>query len=233
MCVFSRRHSPLAAEVVTLVDSRSGLREQTLETNQEARVKYGTIRAMLTTAAMAAALAVGVQQLSAQAAPAQTAPAGGVVGDVAQWKGVVTAVDQTARTVVVRGPQGNLHEFDVPASIPNLNNVKVGDTLTISYVEAIALYVRESSDPPEASSTHAVTVKPTGRPAVAHVTIRETEANVLSINQTTRWMTVQGPHFNLHTFHVDPSVAAFSRVKVGDQIVLRYTEALAVAITKG
>jgi hypothetical protein len=219
--------------MVTLVGRASDSEKRTLDTNQEARVKHGTIRATLTTAAMAAALAVGVQQLSAQAAPAQSAPTGGVVGDVAQWKGVVTAVDPTARTMVVKGPQGNLHEFDVPASIPNLGNVKIGDTLTIAYVEAIALYVRESSDPPEASTTHSVTVKPTGRPAVAHVTIRETEANVLSINQTTRWMTVQGPHFNLHTFHVDPSVAAFSRVKVGDQIVLRYTEALAVAITKG
>lgn len=197
-------------------------------------MKYG--RLSLTTAVAAAALALGVQQLAAQAAPsggtAQAAPSGRVVGNVSQWKGVVTAVDVPNRGIVVKGPQGNLHQFEVPPSIPNLDKIKVGDTLTISYVEAIAIYLRESTDQPTATSTNAVTVKPTGRPAVADVTVHEVTVNVLSVNHQTRWMTVQGPSFNLHTIHVDPSVAAFANVKVGDQIVLRYTEALAVSITK-
>jgi hypothetical protein len=207
-----------------------------LET-QEARVKYGTLKLKLITALAGVVLGSSVQQLGAQAAPAQTAPAqaapvGRVVGDVSQWKGVVTAVDQQNRALVVMGPKGNLHQFDVPASIPNLDKVKVGDTLTISYVEAIGIYLRESTDLPTAGTVNAVTVKPTGRPAVADVTVHEVQVKVLSVNQQTRYMTVQGPQFNLHTMHVDPSVAAFAKVKVGDQIVLRSTEALAVSITK-
>jgi hypothetical protein len=194
-------------------------------------VKYGKLNLTLVVATIA--LTIGTQQLVGQATQAsQAAPVGAVTGQVSQWKGVVTAVDQQNRAVVVKGPKGNLHQFDVPPSIPNLDKVNVGDTVTVSYVEAIAIYLRESTDPPVASSTNAVTVKPTGLPGVANVTVHEVQVKVLSVNQQTRWMTVQGPKFNLHTIHVDPSVAAFSNVKVGDQIVLRYTEALAVSVTK-
>ena len=45
-------------------------------------------------------------------------------------------------------------------------------------------------------------------------------------------MTVIGPQGNEYTFEVDPSVKEFTNIKVGDQILVRYTQALAVSIKK-
>jgi len=191
-------------------------------------MNYGATKLGLTTAITTLALTLAVQPAVAQSAPI----AGGVVGQVSQWKGVVTSVNQTTRAMVVKGPRGNLHAFTVPTSVPNLSTVKQGDTLTVNYVEAIALFVRKPTDPPIAGSASSVSVNPTGLPAVSNVQVQEVQANVTAINQATRMMTVKGPQGNSYQLQVDPSVTSFSSIKVGDQIVLRYTQALAVGITK-
>jgi hypothetical protein len=191
-------------------------------------VKKGTLKQSLIVAVAAIALIVPAGRLGAQQNPI----AGGVVGDVVQWKGVVTSVNYQTRALVVKGPQGNLHAFAVNTAIPNLNTVKQGDTLTVDYIESIAVYVRKATDPPIAAAANVVTVKPTGRPAVSNVVVKEVQANVTAVNQATRTLTVTGPQGNSWTLQVDPSVTAFSSIKVGDQIVVRYTDAIAVAITK-
>ncbi len=189
---------------------------------------YGAMKLSLTIAAMTSALALTAQPVMAQ----DSLIAGGVVGQVSHWKGVVVSMDTTTRIMVVKGPRGNLHAFTVRKQIPNLHTVNKGDTLTVDYVEAIAVYLREATDPPTAGTASSVTVKPTGQPAVTDVQVQEVQANVTAINAATRTLTVKGPQGNLWTLQVDPSVAAFSKVKVGDQIVVRYTQALAVAVRK-
>ena len=189
---------------------------------------YSAMKLRLTIAAMTSALAVAAQPVVAQNAPI----AGGVVGQVSQWKGVVISLDTTTRVLVVKGPHGTLHAFTVRKQIPNLHTVKKGDSLTVDYVEAIAVYLREATDPPVAGTVSSTTVKPTGMPAVTDVQVTEVQANVTAIDAATRTLTVRGPQGNLRKMQVDSSVHAFSKVKVGDQIVVRYTQSLAVAVTK-
>lgn len=174
---------------------------------------------------------------AAPAAPASAATpagpiAGAIVGDVAQWKGVVMAVNQKSRHVIVKGQQGNLHQFVVPASVPNLDSVKKGDTLNLAYVESIAIYVHEANSPPGAATANAVTIAPKGMPAVSEIAVKEIQVNVTAINAAKREMTVVGPMGNSYTFEVDPSVKEFSKVKVGDQLVVRATEAVALSVAK-
>ena len=183
---------------------------------------------VLTATAMTVALSLGAQQPAA----APSAPiAGAVVGAVVQWKGVVQSVDVQTRWVVVQGMQGNIHAFRAQKGI-NLTSVKVGDTLAVDYVESIAVFLRKATEPPVAGAATVVTVKPKGLPAVADVAVTEAQANVTAVNQATRSITVVGPGGKSYTFTVDPSVTGFSQVKVGDQIVIRYTEAIAVKVTK-
>ncbi len=182
----------------------------------------------LTATAMLVALSLGAQQpAAAPAAPI----AGGVVGEVTQWKGVVQSVDLQTRWVVVQGMQGTIHAFKAQKGV-NLNSVKAGDSLTVDYVESIAVYLRKATDPPVAGSANLTTVKPKGLPAVTDVSVTEVQANVTAVNQAKRSLTVVGPGAKSYTFTVDPSVTAFSQVKVGDQIVVRYTESIAVKVTK-
>ena len=48
-------------------------------------------------------------------------------------RGTVQAVDATARTVTIRGEDGNIATLDVPQSVQRLNEVKVGDVVSAVY----------------------------------------------------------------------------------------------------
>jgi hypothetical protein len=133
---------------------------------------------------------------------------------------------------VLRGPNGTLHAFTAKKDGVDLTKVKSGDSVTVRYVESIAIYLREATDPPVTASANVVTVAPTGLPAVTDVTVKETEATVTAVDQKTRVLTLKTAQGNPLTFHVDPSVTALAKVKVGDLIVIRATEALAVAVTR-
>lgn len=188
-------------------------------------MRYGTLT--LSNAVAAVALILGTQQLAAQAAPIGT-----VLGDVTQEKGVVTAVNLSARTVVVKGPDGTLRQLTAPPSIPNLDRVKVGDTLVVSYVESIGIFLRKPTDPPMAAISRGVTVKPTGLPDVTGVVVKEAVGVVTAVNWSRRSLTVIGPEGNTYTFEIDPSVKEFANVQVGDHILVRFAQALAVSIKK-
>jgi hypothetical protein len=60
----------------------------------------------------------------------------------------------------------------------------------------------------------------------------EVTARVEAVDQAARTVTLKGPAGNVRTFKVDPSVERLKDVKVGDDVVLRYTEALAIAVVK-
>ena len=188
----------------------------------------------LAATALAAALTIGAQQPAPAAAPAAANPPkeGEVVGEVVQWKGVVKSVDYKTRWVVVQGPQGNGHAFRVQQSVTNLDKVNVGDTLTVDFVESVAIFLRKATAPAASGEATQMTVKTTGLPAAENVMVHETQVNVTAVDQAKRSMTVIGAGGNSYTYMVDPRVTGFSQVKVGDQIVIRYTEAIAVKVTK-
>ena len=58
-------------------------------------------------------------------------------------RGTVEAADYTARTVRIRGDQGNVVTLDVPKSVVRFNEVKVGDVVTVDVL-------RPGERPPEA-----------------------------------------------------------------------------------
>jgi hypothetical protein len=191
----------------------------------------------LATLVSAIAVTASAQKPAAAPAPAPAAApaqpiAGALMGEVQEWKGVVMAVNQQSRHVVLRGPNGTLHAFTAKKDGVDLTKVKSGDSVTVRYVESIAIYLREATDPPVTASANVVTVAPTGLPAVTDVTVKETEATVTAVDQKTRVLTLKTAQGNPLTFHVDPSVTALAKVKVGDLIVIRATEALAVAVTR-
>jgi hypothetical protein len=51
----------------------------------------------------------------------------------------VTAIDKAKRTVTVKGPRGNTKTLTVGKEARNFDQVKVGDTVTLTYVEALTL----------------------------------------------------------------------------------------------
>ena len=59
----------------------------------------------------------------------------------------------------------------------------------------------------------------------------EVNANVEKIDYQKRLITLKGPEGNVRTLKVDPRVKRLNEIKVGDDIVLRRTEAVALDVT--
>jgi hypothetical protein len=53
--------------------------------------------------------------------------------------GVVEAIDYKKRQVSVRGPKGNIVSLPVSGEVKDLESVSVGDTITVTYSEALAM----------------------------------------------------------------------------------------------
>jgi hypothetical protein len=101
------------------------------------------------------------------------------------------------------------------------------------YYEATAILVRPSAEPPTAGEVGVVEVAPRGaKPGVADMETRVMTAKVEAIDPQKRTVTLQGPQENVVTLKVGEQVQKFDQVKVGDEVAVRHTEAVAITVQK-
>jgi hypothetical protein len=166
-------------------------------------------------------------------AAAQGSKPAAVAVEVAELKAKVDAVDQGKRLVTLTGPAGNTVTVKAGKEVRNLAQVKAGDVVTLRYYDSIALFVRKSAEPPGAAGVSGVELAPKGqKPAGVMVDMVEMTATVEAIDYDKRTVTLKGPAGKTKTITVDPSVQRFKEVKKGDELVVRHTEALAIAVDK-
>ena len=201
----------------------------------QARALFALGLAVVVSASVARAQTPAAPKAESPAAPKAEAPAGKpgvVVADVTRITATVEAVDQANRTVTLKGSLGRTVTLTVPPEAKNFDQVKVGDKVKVKYVDSVAIFVRKSSDPPNASETKAVAVAPRGqKPMAAAINTVEVTANVEKVDYQRRLITLKGPEGNVRTLKVDPRVKRLAEIKPGDDIVLRRTEAVALEVT--
>ena len=157
---------------------------------------------------------------------------GRVSVDVIKLTGTVKAVDLEKKTVTVEGSGGRVETIDAKDA-RNLDQVKVGDKVTIRYTQALAVFVTKGDEPPSTSDKQTVQLAPKGQKpgGVVARTIQLT-GTVQSVDARKRMVDVRVPAGDVRTFKVDPRVKNLSQVKKGDQVVLRYTESVALSVVK-
>lgn len=157
---------------------------------------------------------------------------GRVSVDVIKLTGTVKAVDLEKKTVTVEGSGGRVETIDAKDA-RNLDQLKVGDKVTVTYTQALAVFVRKGDEPPSTSDKQTVQLAPKGQKpgGVVARTIQLT-GTVQSVDARKRMVDVRVPAGNVRTFKVDPRVKNLSQVKKGDQVVLRYTESVALSVVK-
>lgn len=169
----------------------------------------------------------------AKAEPKAAQPVGAAVIEVVTLTATVEKVDAASRMVTLKGPQGNLVTFKAGDAVKNLDQVKVGDKVVAKYLESVAMFVRKSSDPPSAGEIDAVGVAPKGaKPGVVMVQTEEVTAKVTAVDVKGRTVTLMGPEGKTKKIKVDKSVKNLDKLKKGDDITLRVTQALAIDVVK-
>jgi hypothetical protein len=146
--------------------------------------------------------------------------------------GEITAVDVANRIVSIKGPRGNINDLRVDPAVRNLEQVKVGDRVRLSYRIGVAVALVKGGDGiRERVETDAAAVADKGaRPGGVAVTRTTLVANVFSIDRKKNIVTLRGASGQLVDVHVrDPK--ALHEVKLGDQVVANITESVALRVT--
>jgi hypothetical protein len=153
----------------------------------------------------------------------------------------VDAVDHAKRTATLRSGDGQIFQVQVPDTVVNFPQVEKGDTVTIKYAQATAVFLRApgatataaEGSLPAAQQSQTIQVAPRGeKPAGVNTVVTQLTATVEAVDYTNRKVTLKGPAGNKQTIDVGEEVKNLDRVKPGDQVDIRHTEALAIAITK-
>ena len=195
----------------------------------------------MTKAAILTTGAVVVGTLLAGQATAQTEPSaavgqrqGVVIAERATLAATVKDIDRSQRTVTLKGREGKSVTLKVSDQVRNLDQVNVGDTVQAEYLEAVAIVVLPAGTSAASGETQAVKVAPPGgMPAAAVVDTKQITATFDAIDYNKREVTLRGPGGDTRTIVVDPRVERLREVKVGDEVVVRHTEAVAVTVKKG
>ncbi len=162
----------------------------------------------------------------------QGAKPGALVVETVTWSGKVTAVNYTKRTVTLQGARGKAVTLNAK-NARNLDQVKVGDKVKAEYIEELAIFVRKADAPPSAMEAQAVELAPKGQmPAGVMADTVQITANVEAINYKKRTIALKGPLGRTQTYKLSDAVQNLQQIKKGDQVVLRFMEALALTVTK-
>ena len=144
---------------------------------------------------------------------------------------VVQAVDLQTREVTVTNEQGNTFSFIASEQVRNLPQVRVGDTVKVTYTESLALKVKRSdgSAPDAAGAAVVERAEPGEKPGGAATTVVVVSAKIVAIDRSTNRVTLVGPEGNYRVVQVqDPK--NLENVQVGDMVYATYTESIGISV---
>ncbi len=158
---------------------------------------------------------------------------GGAMIKVQSITSTVESIDYKARTVTLKGSGGNVVTLKVGEEAKNFNQVKKGDKVTFDYYESRAVDVQKSTGELRAMETQSIVrAKPGERPGGSIETTSMITAKVEKIDYETRMVTFRLPEGRSMTIKAGEQVKRLKEVAAGDEVVVKYTEALAISVKK-
>ncbi len=186
---------------------------------------------ILTTLALMATFTALVQE----AKPAETKALSAERTILVTVTAKVEALDQAKREVTLKGPLGNVVTFVVDERVKRLSEVKVGDHVTADYYVSLAGELRA---PTEEEKKTPLTILDAGArapkdtsPAGGKLRAFKVVATVIGLDLPTQSVTLQGPLGNAGSIRAE-SAENLKKLRLGDTIVVTYTEALAISLQK-
>ena len=162
--------------------------------------------------------------------------AGARQGPLAQSKPVsvtatIEAIDKANRIVTLKRANGTTVEIKAPMEMQGFNTLKIGDQVTASYFEAVAVTVRKPGDPAPPSEPTTVVQRKERAPGSETRRQQTHRFTVRSIDTKTPSLTVTEPQGHIVTLSVeDPK--RLETLKVGDTVDVTYYESLMISVSR-
>ena len=153
--------------------------------------------------------------------------------EVIKATATVEKVDLEKRKVTLLFDDGKHKTFKVDKSVQNLDQVKVGDHLKISYTEEVVVLVGNSSQPPRAEDVGEVGVAPKGaKPGVVMAETYAMTAKVVAVDTAKHRVTLEDPDGRKKTLKLGKRVTNLDQLKVGETIGTVITDSLVIEVVK-
>lgn len=142
---------------------------------------------------------------------------------------VVEAVDREARTVTLKGPQGNTRTLQARADSNNIDQIEVGDLVNVEYVQnmSIEVFANDGMEPGAGVMGATATNKEGETPGVMEIQTTVVTAIVEDINIEANTFKLRWPEGEIMEYEAqDPE--NLKKADVGDLVVVTYTQAIAL-----
>ena len=149
----------------------------------------------------------------------------------AELSAQVVSIEKKTRTISLKGPKGGVMDVVAGNEVKNFNKIKVGDLVVVRYMQSLALELQPVKTGASGISVTegAGKAEPGKRPAVGAVREIQAIAKVTAIDQNAKTISLTGPRGNTVTLDVQ-NPEHFKVVKVGDEVLVTYTEAVAISV---
>jgi hypothetical protein len=156
---------------------------------------------------------------------------GAMVVETLTTTATVTAIDASKRKVTLTTPDGKKNTFKAGKNV-NLGQLQVGDRITASVTEEVAVFLRKPGTPTSAGAGAAVAVAARGNEAdVLTAETQEVTAKVTALDAKHHKVTLQFADGTTKTLKVGKKVN-LADVKVGEDVTAQVAEAVAIVVQK-
>jgi hypothetical protein len=145
----------------------------------------------------------------------------------------VTKLDVANRHLTIRNDAGDEYTIDVDPAVKNLAQLKVGDKIVVTYYQSVAASMGKAADAAGPANTiEADTAKQGERPGGTARSTTRIPVTIVSVDTQKNVVKFRGDDDLVRsTDVVSPEGKAFIKtLKAGDQVMLTYTESVAVSV---
>ena len=157
---------------------------------------------------------------------------GGIIVDTYKNTATVTAIDAANRKVTLVTPDGRMESFKAGPEVVNFDQIRIGDQVKATLAEQLVVYMAKDNPPASDGEAALVALAPKGaKPGRFMANTVQVIAKVTAIDLKHHKATLRFPDGTTKTVEVRKDVDLTKR-QVGEEVVIRATEALAISVEK-
>ena len=166
------------------------------------------------------------------AAAIQPGVPGGVFVNTMEVSARVTAIDKAKRKVTLLAPDGKKYPVKVGPEAVNFDQIKVGDLVKATVTEELVIFLDGEGAPADEGVAGVVALAPKGaQPGGLVAQTAQVIGTVTAIDRTKRTATLRFDDGTTKTFPVREDID-LSKHEVGERVVFRVTEMIAISVEK-
>jgi hypothetical protein len=144
---------------------------------------------------------------------------------------VVVGIEKATRTLMLELSSGEVVEVLADERVRNFEQISLGDELVVEYMQSLSLNLQKvrSDDTDISVGAAAARAEPGEKPAGAAGQVIQALADVVAVSPEKSTITLKGPLGRIVELQVQ-NPDHFKVVRAGDQVLVTYTEAVAVSV---